>query len=61
MITKMTLVPIHGARLSCGSAATYVNSWKPRPPAAHTIVTRLGGSLVIDNSTRVSAVERRHR
>lgn len=61
MITKMTLAPIHGTRLPCGSAATYVSFWKQRPSATHLIVARLGGSLVIDNSTRVSAVERRRR
>jgi hypothetical protein len=61
MITTMTLVPIHGTRLPCESRLAYARSWKQRPSALRVINTILGGFPTTDNSTRVSALERRHR
>ena len=55
MVTNMTLVPIHGTRLPDGFVATYVDRRKQRPSV---VVISLSGFLAIDNSTRVSAVER---
>jgi hypothetical protein len=56
MITMTLLVAaVHGARLHVGSvAATYARAWKQRPSVV------IAGGFGTDNSTGVSAEERRH-
>lgn len=59
MITMTTIADVHATQLRVSPAwptcPTYGFSWKQRPS-----VLALGNSIT-DNSTGVSAVERRHR
>lgn len=56
MITMTNIAQVHGPRLRVASVVpAYTRAWKPCP----AVVTL--GAFGIDNSTGVSAVERRRR